>query len=114
MYQAVLQAQQAAKQAIRPGIRAGDVDRAARQTLKGFGLARYFTHSTGHGLGIEVHEMPRLGKGEETLLLEGMVVTVEPGVYLEGLGGIRIEDDVAVTAQGAVDLTTAPLDFLEL
>ncbi len=114
MYQAVLQAQQAAKQAIRPGIRAGDVDRAARRTLKRFGLARYFTHSTGHGLGIEVHEMPRLGKGEETLLQEGMVVTVEPGVYLEGLGGIRIEDDVVITAQGAADLTTAPLDFLEL
>ena len=114
MYQAVLQAQEAAKRAIRPGIRAGDVDRAARRTLKGFGLARYFTHSTGHGLGIEVHEMPRLGKGEETLLQEGMVVTVEPGAYLEGIGGIRIEDDVIVTAQGAVDLTTAPRDFLEL
>ena len=114
MYQAVLQAQEAAKRAIRPGIRAGDVDRAARRTLKRFGLARYFTHSTGHGLGIEVHEMPRLGKGEETLLQEGMVVTVEPGAYLEGIGGIRIEDDVIVTAQGAVDLTTAPRDFLEL
>lgn len=114
MYQAVLRAQQAAKQAIRPGVKAGDVDRAARRTLKRFGLARYFTHSTGHGLGIEVHEMPRLGKGEETLLQEGMVVTVEPGVYLEGIGGIRIEDDVVVTAQGAVDLTTAPRDFLEL
>ncbi|MGC2332252.1 MAG: Xaa-Pro peptidase family protein [Candidatus Acidiferrales bacterium] len=114
MYRAVLRAQEAAKQAIRPGIKAADVDRAARQTLKRFGLARYFTHSTGHGLGIEVHEMPRLGKGEETVLQERMVVTVEPGVYLEGLGGIRIEDDVVVTAQGAVDLTTAPRDFLEL
>ena len=114
MYRAVLQAQQAAKQAIRPGVKAGDIDRAARRVLKRFGFGRYFTHSTGHGLGIEVHEMPRLGKGEETLLQEGMVVTVEPGVYLEGLGGIRIEDDVVVTAQGAVDLTTAPRDFLEL
>jgi Xaa-Pro aminopeptidase len=114
MYQAVLEAQEAAKQAIRPGIKAADVDRAARRVLKRFGLARYFTHSTGHGLGIEVHEMPRLGKGEETLLQEGMVVTVEPGVYLEGFGGVRIEDDVVVTAQGARDLTTAPRDFLEL
>jgi Xaa-Pro aminopeptidase len=77
-------------------------------------LARYFTHSTGHGLGLEVHEMPRLGKGDKTVLQDGMVVTVEPGVYLEGLGGIRIEDDVLVTAQGAVDLTTAPREFLEL
>jgi len=114
MYQAVLQAQQAAKRAVRPGAKAGDVDAAARRTLKRLGLARYFTHSTGHGLGIEVHEMPRLGKGEETRLQEGMVVTIEPGVYLEGIGGIRIEDDVLVTAQGAVDLTTAPRDFLEL
>jgi Xaa-Pro aminopeptidase len=114
MYQAVLQAQEAAKQVIRPGIKAGDVDRAARRILKRLGLGRYFTHSTGHGLGIEVHEMPRLAKGEETVLREGMVVTVEPGIYLEGLGGIRIEDDVVVTAQGAVDLTTAPRDFLEL
>jgi len=114
MYQAVLDAQEAAKQAIRPGVKAGDVDRAARRVLERYGLARYFTHSTGHGLGMEVHEMPRLGKGEETVLQEGMVVTVEPGVYLEGLGGIRIEDDVVVTAHGAVDLTTAPRDFLEL
>ena len=114
MYGAVLEAQEAAKRAVRPGVKAGDVDRAARRVLKRFGLARYFTHSTGHGLGLEVHEMPRLGKGEETVLQEGMVVTVEPGVYLEGLGGIRIEDDVVVTAQGAVDLTTATRDLLEL
>lgn len=114
MYQAVLDAQEAAKRTIRPGVTAGDVDRAARNSLKRSSLARYFTHSTGHGLGLEVHEMPRLGKGEETILQEGMVVTVEPGVYLEGLGGVRIEDDVVVTAKGAVDLTTAPRDFLEL
>jgi Xaa-Pro aminopeptidase len=114
MYGAVREAQEAAKRAIRPGVEARDVDRAARRVLKRLGLARYFTHSTGHGLGLEVHEMPRLGKGEETVLQEGMVVTVEPGVYLEGLGGVRIEDDVVVTSQGAVDLTTATRDFLEL
>ena len=114
LYQAVLEAQEAAKAAIRPGVKAGDVDRAARAVLSRSGLGRYFTHSTGHGLGLEVHEMPRLGKGEESVLQEGMVVTVEPGVYVEGRGGIRIEDDVVVTARGAVDLTTAPRDFLEL
>jgi Xaa-Pro aminopeptidase len=114
LYEAVLQAQNAGKRAIRPGVKAGDVDRAARGVLRRLGLARYFTHSTGHGLGLEVHEMPRLGRGEETVLQEGMVLTVEPGVYVEGLGGIRIEDDVVVTAQGAVDLTTAPRNFLEL
>ena len=114
LYQAVRDAQQAGKQAIRPGATAGDVDRAARASLKSSQLDRYFTHSTGHGLGLEVHEMPRLGKSEETVLREGMVLTVEPGVYLEGFGGIRIEDDVVVTANGYDDLTTAPRDFLEL
>ena len=114
LYTAVLEAQEAGKRAIRPGVTAGDVDRATRNTLKRAKLDRYFTHSTGHGLGLEVHEMPRLGKGEQTILQEGMVLTVEPGVYIEGLGGIRIEDDVVVTASGAVDLTTAPREFLEL
>ena len=114
MYRAVLEAQQAARDAVSPGVRAGDVDLAARKSLGKRGLASYFTHSTGHGLGLEVHEMPRLGKGEETVLEEGMVVTLEPGVYLEGFGGIRIEDDVVVTAKGAADLTTATREFLEL
>jgi Xaa-Pro aminopeptidase len=114
LYTAVLQAQEAGKQAIRPGVTAGDVDRAARNTLKRAKLDRYFTHSLGHGLGLEVHEMPRLGRGEKTVLQEGMVLTVEPGVYVEGLGGIRIEDDVVVTPQGCQDLTTATRDFLEL
>ena len=114
LYRAVLEAQEAAKRAIRPGVTAGDVDRAARDVLKRAKLDRYFTHSTGHGLGLEVHEMPRLGKGEKTVLQEGMVLTVEPGVYWKGLAGIRIEDDVVVTASGSVDLTTAPREFLEL
>jgi Xaa-Pro aminopeptidase len=114
LYRAVLEAQEAGKRAIRPGVEAGEVDAAARRSLKSAGLARYFTHSTGHGLGLEIHEMPRLGKGDKTVLQEGMVVTVEPGVYLEGFGGIRIEDDVVVTAKGAIDLTSAPRDFLEL
>jgi Xaa-Pro aminopeptidase len=114
LYKAVLEAQAAARQAIRPGVKAGVVDAAARGTLKRHGLDQYFTHSTGHGLGTEVHEMPRLGRGEETVLEEGMVVTIEPGVYIEGLGGIRIEDDVVVTSRGAKDLTSAPREFLEL
>jgi Xaa-Pro aminopeptidase len=114
MYGAVLEAQEAAKNAIRPGVKAEAVDRAARNALQKHGLARYFTHSTGHGLGLEVHEIPRLGRGDRTLLEEGMVLTVEPGVYLEGLGGIRIEDDVVVTSTGARTLTTAPREFLEI
>ena len=114
MYQAVFEAQQAAKQAIRPGVTASAVDRAARLVLRDYGLDRSFTHSTGHGLGLEVHEMPRLGQREKTVLQGGMVLTVEPGVYLEGVGGIRIEDDVLVTPSGAEDLTTAPRELLEL
>lgn len=113
-YKAVLEAQEAAKNAIRPGIKAEAVDAAARRVLRRYGLSQYFTHSTGHGLGLEVHEIPRLGRGEKTTLEEGMVMTVEPGVYLEGVGGIRIEDDVLVSSRVAVDLTTASREFLEL
>jgi Xaa-Pro aminopeptidase len=114
LYAAVLEAQAAAKAAVRPGVLAGKVDAAARGVLRRYGLDQHFTHSTGHGLGIEIHEMPRLGRGDKTVLEQGMVVTIEPGVYLEGFGGIRIEDEVVVTARGAVDLTNAPRGFLEL
>jgi len=114
LYDAVLEAQEAAIAAIRPGVSAASVDAAARKVFKRLGLDRYFTHSTGHGLGLEIHEMPRLGRAEETLLESGMVVTVEPGVYIERLGGIRIEDEVLVTSRGAEVLTSASRDFLEL
>jgi Xaa-Pro aminopeptidase len=114
LYLAVLEAQEAAKKAIRPGVTAGAIDGAARGVLKRYGFAKYFTHSTGHGLGLEVHEMPRIARGEKFVIEQGMVVTVEPGAYLEGLGGIRIEDDVLVTENGSADLTTARREFLEL
>lgn len=114
MYAAVLSALEAAKAAIRPGAEAGEIDRAARKALRKYRLAGYFTHSLGHGLGLEVHEMPRLGRGDATRLEAGMVVTVEPGVYVRGLGGIRIEDDVVVTSHGARDLTTASRELIEL
>jgi Xaa-Pro aminopeptidase len=105
MYGAVLAAQLAGIAAVRDGVAAGEVDRAARRCLRGEGLDRAFVHSTGHGLGLEIHEAPRLGRREKTPLRAGMVVTVEPGVYLEGFGGIRIEDTVAVTAAGCEVLT---------
>jgi len=114
LYKAVQDALEAGKAAARPGAKAQDVDAAARSVLRRAGLARYFTHSTGHGVGLEIHESPRLGKGDQTVLTEGMVITVEPGVYIEGLGGIRIEDDIVVTAHGAQELTTAPRDLIEL
>jgi Xaa-Pro aminopeptidase len=106
-YDAVLEAQQAAAQAVRPGATCGDIDEAARGVLRKAGLAKWFTHSTGHGVGLEIHEQPRVAAGQETRLEPGMVITIEPGVYLPGKFGIRIEDMVAVTERGARVLTPA-------
>jgi Xaa-Pro aminopeptidase len=113
-YQAVEQAQQAALEALSAGATAGSVDRAARRVLDRYSLGRYFTHSTGHGLGIEIHEIPRLGRKQKQEIRAGHVVTLEPGIYLEGLGGIRIEDEVAVHSGRTEVLTSAPRGLLEL
>jgi Xaa-Pro aminopeptidase len=113
-YRAVQEAHAAACDALQPGARAEDVDRAARQVLTRYRLGRYFVHSTGHGLGLEIHEAPRLGRGQGTRLEVGSVVTIEPGVYIEGIGGIRIEDDAWVTQSGSELLTTLGRDLLEL
>jgi len=110
LYNAVVEAQEKAARAALPGVRAGDVDAVARRTLASRGLARFFTHSTGHGVGMETHEMPRLARGEKTRLQAGHVVTVEPGVYLEGWGGIRVEDTILVGPAGPEVLTPAPKD----
>ena len=104
-YDAVLEAQLAAIAAVRPGVEAQMVDRAARRVLARHGFAREFVHSTGHGLGLEIHEPPRIGKKEKTVLAPGMAITIEPGVYMEGFGGIRIEDTVVVTDDGREVLT---------
>jgi Xaa-Pro aminopeptidase len=105
MYRAVLEAQLAAIDAVRAGVSTAAVDAAARRVLKGYGLDRAFTHSTGHGLGLEIHEPPRLGRRDKMRLQTGMAVTIEPGVYVEGYGGIRIEDTVVVTKTGCEILT---------
>jgi Xaa-Pro aminopeptidase len=104
-YKAVLEAQLAAIDAVRAGARTAAVDAAARNVLKGYGLDQAFIHSTGHGLGLEIHEPPRLGKRDKSRLQAGMAITIEPGVYLEGFGGIRIEDTVVVTEKGCEILT---------
>jgi Xaa-Pro aminopeptidase len=113
-YQAVLEAQTAAIAAVRAGASCGDVDAAARQVLAGYRLDRLFVHSTGHGLGLEVHEDPRLARGQKRLLEPGNVITIEPGVYAQGIGGIRIEDDVAVHQDRTEILTRIPRDLIEL
>jgi Xaa-Pro aminopeptidase len=113
-YESVAKAHAAACERVRPGVRAESVDAAARQVLRRRGLEKHFIHSTGHGLGLEVHEIPRLARGQKFELRAGNVITIEPGVYVPGVGGIRIEDDVQVTSQGRKLLTTATREFLEL
>jgi len=113
-YQAVLEAQAAAIAAAKSGTVCGEVDRAARQVLTGYRLDHLFVHSTGHGLGLEVHEDPRVARGQKRRLEPGNVITIEPGVYSAGLGGIRIEDDVVVHADRTEVLTRAPRDLIEI
>jgi Xaa-Pro aminopeptidase len=114
IYRVVLNAQRKAIAAIRPGAIAHHVDRAARRTIHQAGFGRYFGHGLGHGIGLDVHEAPRLAANSRTVLKPGMVVTVEPGIYLPGWGGVRIEDDVLVTRTGHEVLTTVPKRFDEM
>lgn len=112
VYRAVLDAQQAAIAAVRPGAPCAAVDRAARRRLERAGLGKYFPHSTGHGVGLEIHEAPRLGATARETLAAGQVITIEPGVYIPGWGGVRIEDVVLVTPAGSEVLTPTPKDLL--
>ncbi|MFT4112251.1 M24 family metallopeptidase [Silvibacterium sp.] len=113
-YESVLAAQEAAVAAVRPGVTCGEVDEAARSILRKAGLAKFFTHSTGHGVGLEIHENPRVAAGQPQVLEPGMVITVEPGVYMPGKFGIRIEDMVAVTSRGHKVLTPVDKKLIEL
>jgi len=114
MYNAVLGAQLTALAGVRAGVPARAVDAEARRVLRSKRLERWFRHSLGHGLGLDVHEHPRLAPKSRDILEEGQVVTVEPGVYIPGVGGVRIEDDVLVTAAGIELLTHAPKDLIVL
>jgi len=114
MYEAVREAQQVAIEVVRPGASVSEVDAAARKLLHKNGLGRYFTHSTGHGVGLEIHEAPRLAAGQTDVLRPGMVVTIEPGVYLPGIGGVRVEDMVLVTEGGCTVLTPTGKDLITI
>ncbi len=111
-YESVREAQEAAIAAVRPGVSVAEVDAAAREVLRKAGVGRYFTHSTGHGVGLEIHEAPRVAAGQKEVLRRGMVITIEPGVYFPGKWGVRIEDMVAVTEGGCEVLTPTSKDFL--
>src|SRR5271168_2696026 len=114
VYDSVLEAQEAAVSAVAPGVTAGEVDEAARSVLRRVKLDQYFTHSTGHGVGLEIHEGPRLAAKQTQVLEQGMVITIEPGVYMPGRFGLRIEDMVLVTANGSEILTPSVKAWVEL
>ena len=109
LFQVVREAHDSALAAVRAGVTAGAVDEAARQVIRGAALGDFFIHRTGHGLGLEAHEDPSLDPGSTTVLESGMVITIEPGVYLPGWGGVRLEDDVLVEESGGRTLTRARL-----
>lgn len=112
IYNIVLEAQRAGLDAVKAGVKASEVDKAAREVIERHGYGPNFGHSTGHGVGMEVHENPRLAKNSETVLEAGMVVTVEPGIYLPQWGGVRIEDTVLVEKDGCRILCNSPKDRL--
>jgi Xaa-Pro aminopeptidase len=113
-YNAVLRAQESAIEKIKDGIAAAEVDKAAREVLKKEKLEKYFRHGTGHGIGLQVHEVPRVSLSSKDILKEGMVITVEPGVYIPRLGGFRVEDMVLVKKGGCEVLTKSSKDLAVL
>jgi Xaa-Pro aminopeptidase len=113
IYDVVLQAQLAAIAAIQPGVTCESVDRVARDIITKAGFGKQFGHGLGHGTGLEIHEAPRLAQGQSTVLAPGMIVTVEPGIYLPEWGGVRIEDDILVTREGHEVLTSVPKELEE-
>jgi Xaa-Pro aminopeptidase len=111
IYAVVLTAQEQALRRMRPGVKAQDIDAEARRVISEASFGEFFGHGLGHGLGLQVHEAPAVRPGSNDLLQAGMVVTVEPGIYLPGWGGVRIEDDVLITPDGCEVLTSVPKDL---
>ena len=111
VFEVVAEAQAAGVAAVRAGVAAGDVDKACRDVIADAGWSDAFEHGTGHGVGLDIHEAPAVGPGSTAILGTDVVVTVEPGVYLAGIGGVRVEDTVVVTADGCHTLTRFPKDI---
>ena len=111
VYETVLAAQKAAIAAMAPGVMVSEVDRIARSVIEKEGMGEQFNHGLGHGIGLDIHEAPRLGKNHDRPLQAGMVVTVEPGIYFPGWGGVRIEDDVLITESGCEVMSSLPTDL---
>lgn len=112
IYNMVLKAQESAVNLVRPKVKACQVDAAARKIIEEAGYGKFFTHRTGHGLGLEVHEEPYISQQNEIALEPGMTFTIEPGIYLPGSFGVRIEDNIVVTVKGKEVLTKMPKDLL--
>lgn len=113
LYETVLCAQETALRGIRPGMTGKEVDALARDVIERAGYGAYFGHSLGHSVGLEIHERPNFSAREDTVIRPGMVVTVEPGIYIEGTGGVRIEDVVIVTEDGCENITHSPKELIE-
>jgi Xaa-Pro aminopeptidase len=111
VYGVVLKAQQAAIRSLRAGARCSEIDSVARRVIENAGFGKHFTHGLGHGIGLDIHEGPRLSAASDSELKPGMIVTVEPGIYLEGWGGVRIEDDCLLTRDGCEVLTSVPREL---
>lgn len=114
IYETVLRAQQTALAGIRPGMKGKEIDALARNVITEAGYGKYFGHSLGHSVGIEIHESPNFSPKEEKVIEPGMVITVEPGIYIEGFGGVRIEDIVIITENGCENITHSPKQLIEI
>jgi Xaa-Pro dipeptidase len=112
IYETVLKAEKAAVEICKPGVRLGDIDKTARDIIKEKGYGEYFVHRIGHGLGIEVHEYPSMNDSNNEVAQPGMTFTIEPGIYVEGVGGVRIEDDILITENGYETLTKYPKELI--
>lgn len=114
IYNIVLEAQLHGLKHIKPGMSGIDADELCRSVIRSYGYGEQFGHGTGHGIGMEIHEAPRLSRLSDTLLIPGMTVTVEPGIYIPGFGGVRIEDDIVITESGNKILTSSPKELILL